>query len=923
MMRTNLIILTVLMGCSVTLASYRQKPEHFYQPIPSDNAFHLPRATWIDSLGPDFLVNDDTSGGPINEYWPAVAVSPSGSFVIVWQDHRYGQDIYARRFSSTGLALDTSFKVNDDSISISHISPDIAMDSLGNFVVVWSDGHTGQWDIYAQRFDSSGTPLGNNFRVNDDSGAEVQYWSTIAMNRSGLFVVMWEDNRNWSPVGKWDMYLQRFDADGTPLGQNIKVNEDTGYADYESKPAVAINQSGALVAVWEDDRYGWGSGDGDIFAQRYDSSGLPVGPNFKVNDDIVSSGHYSPPEAGMDSIGNFVISWDDDRGGIFAQRYDYNGIPLDSNFRVQDHSAYPFSFHGLALYPSGGFVITFSDERYGNMDIFAQRYNASGEPLGYNFKVSDDTGLAEQSYPAISMDTSGNLVITWSDKRQPVSQIYAQRVDSAGVPLGNNWRVNNFSGTSDQSKPDVAVADFGNFVVTWTDKRNGFYDIYAQCYDSSGFPLGSNFRVNDVSGIDASTSPKVAVDAVGNFVITWADCRGGVCDIWAQAYNLNGIPLGANFMVNDDAAGVPQRYPQVAMNSAGIFVIAWLDFRLGNWNVYAQRFRLPGEPLGSNFQVNSSPGTALENLIPSAAIDQSGDFIIAWTDVINRDYAWIDIKAQRYDTSGIPQGLNFTVSDSIQYRDARYPAVAMDKSGNFLAAWTDPRNGYFTADIYARKYDKNGIPQDTSFRVNDDPPGIAWHRIPEIAMYGSGDFVICWNIYRIFTGGPEDIYAKNYNSSGTPYDTNYLVTKATHLSSLLHEPSVSCNSSKICFSWEDKLRFKGWDIYAKTNTWNLGCLAIPGDVNSTGDITLGDIIHLVNYVFDKDKLPCLGSEPGNCWTPSPFCRGDVNQTGTITLGDIIHLVNYIFDKDRLPCLGSDPENCWTPEAKGACCLSVP
>src|SRR5574341_927502 len=101
------------------------------------------------------------------------------------------------------------------------------------------------------------------------------------------------------------------------------------------------------------------------------------------------------------------------------------------------------------------------------------------------------------------------------------------------------------------------------------------------------------------------------------------------------------------------------------------------------------------------------------------------------------------------------------------------------------------------------------------------------------------------------------------------------------------------------------------------------CLAIPGDVNSTGDITFGDIIHLVNFVFDKDKFPCLGIDPGNCWTPDPFCRGDVNQTGTITLGDIIHLVNYIFDKDRLPCLGSDPGNCWTPEANGTCCLPVP
>ncbi|OGC90070.1 MAG: hypothetical protein A2142_02495 [candidate division Zixibacteria bacterium RBG_16_48_11] len=101
------------------------------------------------------------------------------------------------------------------------------------------------------------------------------------------------------------------------------------------------------------------------------------------------------------------------------------------------------------------------------------------------------------------------------------------------------------------------------------------------------------------------------------------------------------------------------------------------------------------------------------------------------------------------------------------------------------------------------------------------------------------------------------------------------------------------------------------------------CTAIPGDVNTSGGITLGDIVNLVDYIFDKDKLPCLGLDPGNCWEFDPICRGDVNNSGTVTLGDVVNLVNYVFDKDKLPCLGLDPGNCWTPEANGACCLAVP
>jgi len=101
------------------------------------------------------------------------------------------------------------------------------------------------------------------------------------------------------------------------------------------------------------------------------------------------------------------------------------------------------------------------------------------------------------------------------------------------------------------------------------------------------------------------------------------------------------------------------------------------------------------------------------------------------------------------------------------------------------------------------------------------------------------------------------------------------------------------------------------------------CVAIPGDVNATGNISLADIINVINYIFDKDKLPCLGINPGNCWTPVPFCRGDVNQSGTITLADVVNLINFVFDKDKLPCLGINPGNCWTPLPSPACCLPVP
>jgi hypothetical protein len=102
------------------------------------------------------------------------------------------------------------------------------------------------------------------------------------------------------------------------------------------------------------------------------------------------------------------------------------------------------------------------------------------------------------------------------------------------------------------------------------------------------------------------------------------------------------------------------------------------------------------------------------------------------------------------------------------------------------------------------------------------------------------------------------------------------------------------------------------------------CAGTAGDVNGTPPISLPDVIHLVNYVFDKDRpgIGCQGSDPGNCWTPEPLCRGEINGVSPIGLPDVIYLVNFVFDKDRpaTGCIGSNPGTCWIPVPADNCCF---
>jgi len=115
---------------------------------------------------------------------------------------------------------------------------------------------------------------------------------------------------------------------------------------------------------------------------------------------------------------------------------------------------------------NGNFVITWDDYVYGggNEEVFAQRFNSSGQKIGGNFKVNDDTGWAQQGVATIAMDGDGNFAITWKDQRNGVSNpdIYVQRYQNNGAKIGGNFMVNDDIGTAEQDYPNIAMDSNGN-----------------------------------------------------------------------------------------------------------------------------------------------------------------------------------------------------------------------------------------------------------------------------------------------------------------------------------------------------------------------------------------------------------------------------------------------------------------------------
>lgn len=365
------------------------------------------------------------------------------------------------------------FKINGDTLATEQEAPALGVGPLGNFVVVWQDSRNGGPDIFAQRLNPSGEMLGVNFMVNNHMAGDQRYPS-VAFDASGNFIVVWQDTRE----GNRDIYTQMFDASGDTLGSNFKVNDDKG-----TKPQIEpeADFSAKIIVVWEDERFDVG----DVFAQILDRSCVPQDTNFKVNDDTNGFSQLRSDIASS-AEGHSIVVWQDKREGnydIYAHRLDSSGSSLGCNFKVNDDIGTSLqNFPKVASDSVGNFVVVWQDKRDGDEDIYAQIYDSTGIRYGQNLRVNDDPGNAYQGHPDVDMDRDGNFVVTWVDRRNEDRDIYAQRYGSDSNPVGENFRVNSDTGTVEQSEPAVGF-DGDRIYFAWIDTRNGDSDIFAKIVD--------------------------------------------------------------------------------------------------------------------------------------------------------------------------------------------------------------------------------------------------------------------------------------------------------------------------------------------------------------------------------------------------------------------------------------------------------
>ena len=396
-------------------------------------------------------------------------------------------------------------------------------------------------------------------------------------------------------------------------------------------------------------------------------------------------------------------------------------------------------------------------------------------PVGHEFRVNTYTP-GHQREARVAMERGGAFVVVWTSDGQDGdrSGIFGQRFDASGAPLGAEFRVNTTTSGA-QREPAIGMAgDTGDFIVVWTAAGgSGGGAIHGQRFDASGAPIGREFPVNS----DTTRwhgQPRVAAAADGRFVVAWSsDLDGDGLGVTARLFDATGKPEGPDFVVNAYTTGWQGR-PEVAALPSGEFVVAWqgLDTccygycRQGQGcstggEITARRYGVSGRPRGAEIQVNRY--TTGPQLDVSVSVSPTGGFVVTWNGAGKHDQA--GVFGRRFDASGTALGDDFDVN-ATQAGLQSGASAAHDANGNFFVAWTGSDGNLF--DVFAQLFSASGIPRGSELTVNEYTPD--GQSDPSLASSGTGAFVVVWTSNQQDQSG-DGIFARRYGvPSAAPAD---------------------------------------------------------------------------------------------------------------------------------------------------------
>jgi hypothetical protein len=324
-----------------------------------------------------------------------LAMDAAGNVIAVWEMFDGTQaNVWSNRFTpgtgwGTAVLLETGPGSADDT--------QVAVDSNGNALAVWSQSDGTRTNIWANRY-TAGTGWGSATLIETDNagGAGVP---DLAFDTSGNAMAVWTQ----SDGARSNIWASRYVA-GTGWGTAGLIETDNAGAAFS--PRVKLDASGNAMAVWLQSDGTLGS----VWANRF-VAGVGWGTPQLIETD--NAGNAAFPEIQVDASGNAVAVWrqsDGTRLNMWANRYTV-GVGWGVATLIELDNAGGVGSFSSAMDTAGNAVVVWQQLDGTRFNIWAARY-VLGTGWGTPELLETDNA-ANAGRPRVAMNASGQALAGW------------------------------------------------------------------------------------------------------------------------------------------------------------------------------------------------------------------------------------------------------------------------------------------------------------------------------------------------------------------------------------------------------------------------------------------------------------------------------------------------------------------------------
>ncbi len=726
-----------------------------------------------EPLGPASPVTDgyglfsfDVNAEQVSE--PFLASLADGRSILTWVDSREGHpEVRAALVDQDGIIAGPIVVTEEGPYSTKR-TPHIAV-SGDRALIVWTEGDSPLRKARGQVLTASLEPVLSNFSL-DPGGEDVQSDPRVAASAAGWVVAWSGDSQDPARVS-----VRAFDRDGHAIAEARIVESDPLVI--QKEPAI-VRVTGGYFVAWTRGL----SGEVSLAGRLLDADLNPAAPSFLISSEEETVTPRGPELLAIDGTSVLVV-WT--AGPAQSARFHARKVVLPSTAAgsivvVDDPTPPPgqtLTPRHLALLPGSTTParLVWSDAREGWELLFQLTADAEGHPLSAPTPLDPKDGTSTQAFPDVVLLPDHRGAVVWEDFRSGTMGIYGAYLDAEGRPAGGSFRISDISGGASsapadnmrdliRNRPALGATMNGSLVAAWTALLAGGQRVMVQIYDPTGVPVGGNTLVSSACGGGIQGQPAFAATRDGGFYLAWWDTCTllSAGDVYAQRFLVDGSADSDTIRIADSAyAGATQISPAISSGEGGETVIAWLDDRMGNFDVYAQRIGPTGTKIGPN--------------IPISIPEEGGSVVQSNPDVASQADRYVVVWDEEPYTGGGVVGL--------------------------LVVLPSAKSGGGRSD------------EPTFFQLGGGSAGMKY---PRVAMAPDGRFVVTyWDTSADSARVIAQRFDARANRIGAPYSVSILGGKIATL-----QGNLAADAGRIRYAFADSRDQRSWDVRVRTVSWH-------------------------------------------------------------------------------------------------------